>query len=463
MKRASEGRGFSSRVPEPLTLAILLLVLAWIGGVAADQKRPPGAAPLGLVGLSRAFIAGMWDGDQLAFAFRIAGVLALGGALAEAPIVARALRRAAGLPRTYPGAVAATACASIGLAYVTWGLGLVGGAIFARAVSDRFRAKGAFVDDALVAAAGYAGFAAWHGGLSGSAPLAVAKPFDPSRPAPLAGLPTTETLFSVRNLATCVALFVAVPAFLWWRARVAEAKARADGSDKVGAASASAPTSVAAEASSRKEPERYGRAAALFLALSIVGGLATLVAARGVGAIDLDFILGASLVFGLLLHGSARAYAAAFDKAAPAAAGVLLQFPIYFGIAALARDSGLLAIVLDAFKAIVGGLSTLLPVESAASASTFTSAAVLNLFVPSGGGQWAVQGPVVAATARDLGVEPGRLVLAFAYGDQCTNMLQPFWALPVLAITRVRAGALLAKTAPLCALTAAIFLAAVVL
>ena len=67
------------------------------------------------------------------------------------------------------------------------------------------------------------------------------------------------------------------------------------------------------------------------------------------------------------------------------------------------------------------------------------SASVINLFIPSGGGQWKVQGPLMMASAEGLGVDPGKTVMCVAYGDEYTNMLQPFWALPLLAITRVRA------------------------
>jgi short-chain fatty acids transporter len=70
---------------------------------------------------------------------------------------------------------------------------------------------------------------------------------------------------------------------------------------------------------------------------------------------------------------------------------------------------------------------------------TFLSACLLNMFIPSGGGQWAVQGPVALESGLALGVPPGKMVMAVAYGDQITNMLQVFWALPLLAITGARA------------------------
>ena len=56
------------------------------------------------------------------------------------------------------------------------------------------------------------------------------------------------------------------------------------------------------------------------------------------------------------------------------------------------------------------------------------------MFVPSGGGQWVIQGPIFLEAAKTLNVDPALIVLGVAYGDQWTNMIQPFWTIPVLAI-----------------------------
>jgi short-chain fatty acids transporter len=74
------------------------------------------------------------------------------------------------------------------------------------------------------------------------------------------------------------------------------------------------------------------------------------------------------------------------------------------------------------------------------------SAGIINIFVPSGGGQWALQGPIIAEASLSLGVTPSKAVMALAYGDQLTNMLQPFWALPLLGITGLKAKEILPYT-----------------
>ena len=77
---------------------------------------------------------------------------------------------------------------------------------------------------------------------------------------------------------------------------------------------------------------------------------------------------------------------------------------------------------------------------------TLLSAGIVNIFVPSGGGQWAVQGPIVLQAAIDLNVSISKTIMALAYGDQLTNMLQPFWALPLLGITQLKAKEIIPYT-----------------
>jgi short-chain fatty acids transporter len=71
------------------------------------------------------------------------------------------------------------------------------------------------------------------------------------------------------------------------------------------------------------------------------------------------------------------------------------------------------------------------------------------LFVPSGGGQWAIQGLIALQAGFAEGVDAGKMVMSVAYGDQLTNMLQPFWALPLLSITGVEAKDIVGYTAML--------------
>lgn len=147
----------------------------------------------------------------------------------------------------------------------------------------------------------------------------------------------------------------------------------------------------------------------------------------------------AFLTVGLLLHGSVRRYQQALGDAVSGTTGILLQFPFYAGIMGVMHGTGLAA----KFAASVAGLGS----AKLIGVGIFLSAGALNLLVPSGGGQWAVQGPVALQAAAEAGFAPELAVMAVAYGDQWTNLLQPFWALPLLGITGVKARDLIGYTA----------------
>ena len=155
-----------------------------------------------------------------------------------------------------------------------------------------------------------------------------------------------------------------------------------------------------------------------------------------VNNLNLNIVNFIFLFLGLLLHGDLRRYVDAITEAAGGAAGILLQFPFYAGIMGMmvvANEQGVsLAGVISQFFVSISNTITF-PVF------TFLSAGIVNFFVPSGGGQWAVQGPIVMPAAAQLGVEPGRAAMAIAWGDQWTNMIQPFWALPALGVAGLKA------------------------
>jgi short-chain fatty acids transporter len=133
------------------------------------------------------------------------------------------------------------------------------------------------------------------------------------------------------------------------------------------------------------------------------------------------------MIFGILGHKSPIGYVKAINEAIKVAGGVALLFPFYAGIMGMMRTSGLAAIMSEWFVSF--STAETFPLF------TFWSAGLVNLFVPSGGGQWAVQGPIMMPAAAELGADPSKVIMALAWGDSWTNQIQPFWALPILAIS----------------------------
>ena len=154
------------------------------------------------------------------------------------------------------------------------------------------------------------------------------------------------------------------------------------------------------------------------------------------GALDLNTVILLFLTLGLILHGTPLAYVRAFGKAASGASGIILQFPFYAGIMGIITGVGASGICLGT---VISDACISISTPVTYPLLTFLCAAILNLFVPSGGGHWAIQAPIMFTAGADLGVDPGLTGTAIAWGDAWTNLIQPFWALPALAIARLSA------------------------
>ncbi len=431
---------FSERwVPDAFVFAILLTILVYILALATT-----GRGPVQLVG---DWYRGFWD--LLAFAMQMCLVLVTGHALATAPPVRRALARVAAVPRSGRSAVALTALTAGILGWIHWGLGLITGALLAREVARVAERRGIAVHLPLVAAGGYLGLLVWHSGLSGSAPLLV-NTSGHFLEASIGLVPLGDTLFRPFNLVYVGAVLLIAPALLAAMhpapdARVRESAPATPASGGVPREPANAGGNSGGEAGGEAlPPTPAGRLShsRLLVALVVVAGLVHLVPyffEHGLVALDLNIVNFTFLLLGLALHGTLAAYGAAAAEGARSAAAVIVQFPFYAGIMGLMQHSGLVASIAQGFASVSTPLT--FPVMA------MTGAALVNLAVPSGGGQWAVQGPIVVEAGRSLGIDTGTLVMAVVLGDQLTNMIQPFWALPLLGITGLRAGQVLGYTA----------------
>ncbi|MBO74900.1 MAG: short-chain fatty acid transporter, partial [Flavobacteriales bacterium] len=308
-----------------------------------------------------------------------------------------------------------------------------------------------------IGAAGYTSMLVWHGGLSGSAPLKVA---EAGHLQELGGgedwvtaLPDViglrETVFSSWSLALTATVALAAFGVFAWLGRTV--KAVSDDAAQTESAPAAAPEPAPLTPADQLDQRR---------GLSLLAGVLCFAGAiwwaqQGPPISQLRFITPdwinlLLLSLALMAHPSMRDFLNALDEAISGASGILVQFPIYFGIMGMVTGTELGTWLADG---LVGATSRAwLPV------ALFTSSGILNVFVPSGGGQWAVQGPLVLESCQALGLDLPRGIMAMAYGDQLTNMLQPFWALPLLGITGLKARDILPYTLMLMMITGAVML-----
>ncbi len=368
---------------------------------------------------------GAWS--LLGFSMQMALVLVLGQTLASAKILQNLLKKLASIPSSPFYAIAMVTFLGLLASWINWGFGLVISAIFAKEIAKSNKG----VDYRLLIAAAYSGFVIWHGGLSGSIPLTLASGGDvlvkTSAGVLNQAIPVSQTIFSTYSILIILILFLCLPFIL--------AFIHPKKKDVVEVNKALLEESKEKELITHKNEKTladYLENSALISFIISNFGVIYIIShfARG-GSLNLDIVNMIFLFIGILLHKTPIAYVRSINKAARSVAGILLQFPFYAGIMGMmvgASASG------DSLASLLSLGFAKISTEHTFALFTFLSAGIVNIFVPSGGGQWAVQAPIMLPAGMALGVDPSVVSMAIAWGDAWTNMIQPFWALPALAI-----------------------------
>ncbi|MDH0449557.1 short-chain fatty acid transporter [Shewanella bicestrii] len=401
-------------LPDPYIFVLLLTLVVLISAVVAEQKTP--------LEVINYWGDGFWA--LLSFSMQMLLVLVAGFMLASSPPIKKLLDGIAGFAKSAPQAIILVTLVSLAASWINWGFGLVVGALFAKALARKVR-----VDYRLLVASAYSGFVVWHGGLAGSIPLTIATAghFSESQ---IGIIPTSETIFASFNLLLVLILFVVMPLvnrFMLPEDKdsiYVDPKALEDGGADDKAVQLTANTTRPADKleNSRLLGWSVGGAGLVYLGYYF--------AVQG-GSLNLNLVNFLFLFLAIVLHQTPRSLLLSLNEAIKGGAGIVIQFPFYAGIMAVMVQSGLAQSISEGFVAIASAES--LPFWS------FISAGIVNIFVPSGGGQWAVQAPIMLPAAEALGADVARVAMAVAWGDAWTNLIQPFWALPVLAIAGLKA------------------------
>ncbi|MEO6923587.1 MAG: TIGR00366 family protein [Bryocella sp.] len=406
---------FENLMPDPFVFAVLL---TFVGALMAWWLAP-NANPVSIVG---AWYSGIFS--LFSFAFQMVIMLVAGYALATAPPVRRLLGRVASLPSSPVSAISLTILVSMVASWLNWGLGLVTAALIAREIAKRVR-----VDFGWLVAAAYSGFVISTEGLSGSIALSQAthgSALNIVEKITGHGLPLSQTVFTRFNLIPIAVLFIVLPIVFRYLAPTAAATLCAD------------PDRLRAEDQQRPMIEKvvtFGawldHAWILNLLLVMFGGFALVIEFRRThGAVDLNSVIIVLLLAGLLLHWRPVAYVAAVKHSARITGPLILQYPLYGGLMGIITTTGLAAVIAKVF--IRFSTAHTLPFY------TYLTSLVITLFVPSGGGHWAVQGPFAIPAAQHLHASLAGTTMAVAMGESVANMLQPFFALPILAIAGIK-------------------------
>jgi len=446
---------FKKLIPTPFTIAVLLTFLSILLALIFTGDKS-----LGLFTRSLSIIEyweqGLWNSSLLVFAMQMMLMLVLGHVLALSKPVNKGIEYMTAYCNTTANAAFWVCLLTLLVSLFNWGLGLIFGAIFARKVAENAQKNLWPMHYPIIGACGYSGLMVWHGGISGSAPVKAAESghleslmtgiYNSEQ---LAELPEflsfSDTVFSTMNMSLSLVLLIVLPCFMYFMGKrstaqeyqlnytaIKDEKQKLDGAEKLD----------------------HSKLLAAILGAGILAfafyKAVVLPDTFNLNFISPNFINFTLLGLGILLHGNFSRFLKAIDNAIGGASGILIQFPLYFGIMGIMKHSGMINHLSEFFVSI--STETTFPVF------TFISAGIVNVFVPSGGGQWAIQGPIIIEASQQLGLNISKNVMALAYGDQLTNMLQPFWALPLLGITGLKAKEILPYTVIIMFVGAVIFI-----
>jgi len=402
-------------LPDPFVFAIGLTLLTMVLAVLVQGQ--------GIVALTTSWGKGFWT--LLAFTTQMAVILAMGYVLATAPLTERFLDRI--VMRVHDPRMAiivATLVGGIG-SYLNWGFGLVIGGIVARKLA--LSVKG--VHYPLIIASAYSGFTLYGLGLSASIPVLISTKGHPME-AQMGVIPLSETIFSPTMLVTSLVVLITLPLLnAWLHPKPGQPVTEIDRAleERTRAAQAAVPADADDE---HTFASRLNNSRLLSGLIGLIGVVYVVLYFHGGGTMDLNLINFIILFLGIILLGTPIRYVEKLNEGIRTISGIILQYPFYAGIMAIMASSGLVNTFSEFFVKIATPHT--LPFWG------LISSFFINFFAPSGGGHWVIQGPFMIEAAKAIGASVGHTATAVMLGNAWNDLIQPFWILPALALSKLK-------------------------
>lgn len=424
-------------MPDPSIFAVVLTFIAFLLGILLAKQTP--------LQMILHWYRGFWS--LLAFAMQMALIIITGSCVADAPAVKKLIVKLAKCPKNGAQAAALITFISILVSYLHWGLTLIVSALLAKEIAKALRRDHIPFEYGLLAAAAYVGQMTWHGMTSASIGLLIATPGH-FLEKEIGIIPMSEYMFNPMNITVTVLLLILPPIFAY---------VMHPSDDRVSMLEPGVIKVIEAETSTEEEilsspsvGDILNHSRILSGALALLGAVYIVYHFYTKGfSLDINIVNFVFLIVGIVLHGNIANYLRAVKAAVGGVSGVIFQFPLYAGIMGMVQYSGLVDILASAMVSVSNDMTFYL--------MTFLSASFVNLFVPSGGGQWTVQGPVAIQSAKMMNADIIKTCLSVAYGNTWTNMFQPFWAIALLGITGLKAKDIMGWSTAIMILSGPIF------
>jgi short-chain fatty acids transporter len=403
-------------MPDPFIYAVCLSIIVFLMGIFINHDTP--------MQMVIHWGNGFWS--FLAFGMQMALVVVFGQALATAPPIAKLIKSIAAKAKTPKQAIVyATVVGSIAM-YINWGVGLIVGAIFSKEVAKRVKG----VDYRLLLAASYSTMIMEMPSCTILLKAAsnVEELTKVTNGVVTKAIPTSQTIWSPMMNLIMIILLVTMPILFAKMMPDPDKTVTIDPKLLVDEEN----EKIIAKTPAEKMENFAGFNIIVFICAAIIIYRHFILKGQGLTIDMMNFCL---MTLCMILHGKPINYINACQEATSGAGGIILQFPFYAGIMGMMTGNNAAGINLA--KVIAGGMVNV-ATHNTLPLFCFTTAAILNFFVPSSGGLWAIQAPFMFPAAQTLGVNYSIIVMAMALGETWTNIIQPFWALPMLGIAGLK-------------------------
>ena len=399
-------------IPDSFVFCVILTLLAFIASLALTPSGPEKIV-LG-------WYNGLWT--MIAFAFQMSFMVVCCGAAAKAPLVEKFLSRAAQIPKTPSAAMVLLLVFGFVSSLINWAFSTILTPIFAMQLSRNVKG----LHFPLMIAAGYT-------------TMVLGQTWCPS--ASLYALVATKGHFLEKNIGTfsqdvtvynpvntvLFFILVATVIFLGVFTRPPENEVimyNPGVEEKVVAVKEEAEVTLADKMNGSRILMLIINTAGLF----VIGDS---IMKKGImKSLDFNFVIFLFLTLNAFLYNTPKKFVDAFKDTMRSASEVMLQFPFYGGIMGMMMASGLGKVLAD-FLIRIASQDTIYMYS-------FLSAAFVNLFIPSQGGQWIVQGPILMEAGKAMNANLPLIMNAFVAGDEVTNLLQPLYVIPALALVGMK-------------------------
>jgi short-chain fatty acids transporter len=404
--------------PDPLIFALLGIVVVFIVGLLLHQSPSKLAIQGG---------KNFWA--LVSFTMQMVMIIVGGYVVASTPIVYRAIRALAGIPKTPRQAVALVALFSMLTSLISWGLSLIFSGLFVRELAHRVKG----MDYRAAGAAGYLGLGAvWAMGLSSSAAMMMAtKSAIPPTLFNISGLiPLTQTLFLWPSI-VITAILIVLSVLIAYLSTPSPENART--AESYGIQYEPIRSSLE-EKTKPGEWLEYSPLLTVLVAALLSWYLIDVFRTSPQGALAALDLNNYNLIFitlGLLFHWRPKRFMRAVAECIPATGGVIIQFPFYAVIFGMITGTA----IADSLAKLFASIST----HGTYPLLVAVYSAVLGVFIPSGGSKWVIEAPYVLQAANLHQVHLGWVVQIYNASEALPNLVNPFWMLPLLGLLKLKA------------------------